>query len=130
VLRAMPVTAETATIPPRPAASASLAASPALLCIDSGFFSCVSTRRRILFFRFCYFVSGPDERDAAYRAYVERVCSAWKDAPPTSPSELLLAPGRTLVRHQPDPGRVPTETPSDPPPGMVPTRRLTSFERY
>jgi hypothetical protein len=75
-------------------------------------------------------LSYTDERDAAYRAYVERVCSAWKDAPPTSPSELLLAPGRTLVRHQPDPGRVPTETPSDPPPGMVPTRRLTSFERY
>ena len=89
----------------------------------------------------CYRIT--DERDAAYRAYVERVCSAWKDAPPTSPSELLLAPGRILVRHQPDPGRVPTETPSEsaavatiavtprtPMPGMVPTRRLTSFERY
>ena len=46
-----------------------------------------------------------DERDPAYRAYVEGVSSAWKDAPPTSPSELLLAPGRILVRHQPDPGR-------------------------
>src|SRR6202049_2460775 len=46
-----------------------------------------------------------DERDAAYRAYVERVSSAWKDAPPTSPPELLLAPGRILARHQPDPGR-------------------------
>jgi DNA polymerase-3 subunit epsilon len=33
-----------------------------------------------------------DERDAAYRAYVERVSSAWKDAPPTSPPELPLAP--------------------------------------
>jgi hypothetical protein len=33
-----------------------------------------------------------DERDPAYRAYVERVSSAWKDAPPTSPPELLLAP--------------------------------------
>jgi hypothetical protein len=46
-----------------------------------------------------------DERDAAYRAYVERVSSAWKDAPPTSPPELLLAPGRILARHQPNPGR-------------------------
>jgi hypothetical protein len=40
-----------------------------------------------------------EERDAAYRAYVERASSAWKDAPPTSPLELLL------VQHQPDPGR-------------------------
>jgi hypothetical protein len=46
-----------------------------------------------------------DERDPAYRAYVEGVSSAWKDAPPTSPPELLLAPGRILARHQPDPGR-------------------------
>jgi hypothetical protein len=46
-----------------------------------------------------------DERDAAYRAYVERVSSAWKDAPPTSPPGLLLAPGRILARHQPGPGR-------------------------
>jgi hypothetical protein len=45
-----------------------------------------------------------DERDAAYRAYVERVSSAWKDAPPTSPPGLLLAPGRILARHQSDPG--------------------------
>jgi hypothetical protein len=41
-----------------------------------------------------------DERDPAYRAYVEGVSSAWKDAPPTSPPELLLAPGRILARHQ------------------------------
>jgi hypothetical protein len=46
-----------------------------------------------------------DERDPAYRAYVERVSSARKDAPPTSPAGLLLAPGRILARHQPDPGR-------------------------
>ena len=59
-----------------------------------------------------------DERNAAYRAYVLRVSSAWKDAPSTSPPELLLAPGRILARHQPDPGRVPTETPSDPPPSQ------------
>jgi hypothetical protein len=45
-----------------------------------------------------------DERDAAYRAYVEGVSSAWKDAPPTSPPGLLLAPGRILARHQSDPG--------------------------
>ena len=44
------------------------------------------------------------ERDAAYRAYVERVSSARKDAP-TSPPEVLLAPGRILAWRQPDPGR-------------------------
>jgi hypothetical protein len=43
--------------------------------------------------------------DPAYRAYVEGVSGAWKDAPPTSPPELLLAPSRILARHQPDPGR-------------------------
>ena len=88
-------------------------------------------------------LSYTDERDAAYRAYVERVCSAWKDAPPTSPSELLLAPGRTLgaapARSRPRPDRntvgsaaVATiaVTPRTPMPGMAPTRRLTSFERY
>jgi hypothetical protein len=85
-----------------------------------------------------------DERDPAYRAYVEGVSSAWKDAPPTSPPELLLAPGRILARHQPDPGReiasrpkhrsaavatiaVATRTPM---PGMVSTRQLTSLARY
>jgi hypothetical protein len=84
-----------------------------------------------------------DERYAAYRAYVERVSSAWKDAPPTSPPELLLAPGRILSRHQPDPGRVPNRNtvgfrpvatiavaPRIPTPGMVSIRQLTSLERY
>jgi hypothetical protein len=33
-----------------------------------------------------------DEPDPAYRAYVERVSRPWKDALPTSPPELLLAP--------------------------------------
>jgi hypothetical protein len=60
-----------------------------------------------------------DEDDAAYRAYVERVSSAWIYAPLTSPPELLLAPGRILARHQPDQGRAIASRPkhrSDPPP--------------
>jgi hypothetical protein len=83
-----------------------------------------------------------DERDPAYRAYVEGVSSAWKDAPPTSPPELLLAPGRILARHQARSrprNRVPTETPfrrrrhdrgRPQNPGMVSTRQLTSLEGY
>src|SRR3954451_3292970 len=46
-----------------------------------------------------------NERDAAYRTCVERVRSAWKDAPPTFSPELLLAPSRILARQQPDPAR-------------------------
>jgi hypothetical protein len=83
-----------------------------------------------------------DERDAAYRAYVERVSSAWKDAP-TSPPELLFAPGRILARQQPDPGREigsrpkhrrirrrRHESPQNPDARDGLKRRLTSFERY
>jgi len=39
-----------------------------------------------------------DERDAAYRAYVERVSSAWKDAPPTSPPEQLPGDEGAFIR--------------------------------
>jgi hypothetical protein len=58
-----------------------------------------------------------DERDAAYRAYVERVSRPWKDAPPLPLSFCLRRsnPGAAPARSRPR-NRVPTETPSDPPP--------------
>jgi hypothetical protein len=39
-----------------------------------------------------------EERDAAYREYVERVSSAWKDAPPTSPPEQLPGDEGAFIR--------------------------------